>query len=125
MKRIILFLFAVGSFWDATTTYMGTYQLLNSDSEVSIIASLIFALIILAFLVSTFDIWKIDNEIGNIFKAILIIAIFYDLYTSWNGNIHILFDGHINDQQYSILIPLTLFMTISPIFGMYLYKNEL
>ena len=124
MRSILMILFGAGALWDVTTTIYGTWNILNGNNFFALIASIAFGLVILALLASTLWIWKKEGVFGLGFKIFWCISIIYDLATSWNGNLSLLFQGRVNGVQYLLLIGLTLFMSLSPIAWTYVQSQS-
>lgn len=115
-------MFGIGALWDAATTVYGTYELMNSSGFFQIAASIAFAIVILAIVGSTLWIWRLKGVFGLCFRWAWGLGIAYDLFTSWMGNVDLLFKGQLSFIKLLLLIGLTLYMGLSPI--MWAYVNE-
>lgn len=130
-------LFAVGAFFDATTTMLGTSEILssttNQDNKSFIIgAALVFALLITTIVASS-EVLLHELYSSAFKKAVVlptVIAAFgYDFYTSAYGvSGLILGEGHdlLVQETNMILIVLflSLFMTMSPFIAIKLWSIE-
>ncbi len=124
MKKYLLFLFGVGCLWDVLTTVYGTWVLFDHKALFPLLASITFGLVILALLGSVIWIWKTEGVFGSGFKAAWIVGIAYDLFTSWNGNLNLLFGRSVAGSQFVMLVGLTVFMTLSPIAWVYVFNED-
>lgn len=124
LKNFLLILFGAIAFWDAATTFIGSYEILGTSKDIAIGFSIGFAVIILALMISTTSIWSVQGGFGFILKPIWIIAFIFDIYTSYTGNLDIVLGGEANGKQFILLAGMTLLTTSAPIlFSLFLIKN--
>jgi hypothetical protein len=114
MKAIILLLFGIGALWDVATTVYGTWIIFPGRTALTLIASVVFGLVILALLASTLWIWRKGGVSGIVFKIAWLVGLGYDLWTSWSGNYDLLFAREPTGAQVALAIGLTCFMSLSP-----------
>ena len=115
MRIFLLIVLVLASIWDAFTTVYGTIYVLG-DGIIQIAAALLFSGLILGFVLNTKRIirWR-GGFVGGITKFFWLIALFYDLFTSWIGNESLLLTGNGGAAELAILVGLTLLVTASPI----------
>ena len=118
--QLVIFFFGLASLWDGFTTFHGTANILannnNVEPNIIIIISSVFAIIILGFMWSTVYIWEMDGFSRLLFIVFWFVAVGYDLYTSYIGNLEFIMRGQVNDQQFIVLVGITLLISGSPIF---------
>ncbi|HAQ65307.1 MAG TPA: hypothetical protein DCR43_05590 [Bacteroidales bacterium] len=103
--------------WDTVTTIYGTYSILG-DGQVQIVLSILFGILLSAFLIRTIPIIKNpDNEdiIAVGAKVLWFLAILYDIYTSFTGNFDLILGQVAGLQKIIIAIGLTIFVSSAPI----------
>ena len=102
---IVLAVVFIGTLWDGFTTLYGAYVIFRDEpwalqNVVSLrdlepraaLVALIFALLLLAFLLLARPILQAEmTPVATLLKFCLALAIGYDLFTSWLGNAHFLF----------------------------------
>jgi hypothetical protein len=120
MSILLISCFVTG-LWDGFTTFYGTSQIMGSD-PLQLIASVIFAVIITGFLFGTKIIWESSssNFLSFLLRSLWLVALGYDLYTSYLGNKNFILSGNVNDDQMIILIGMTILVSGSPIIFSYL-----
>ncbi len=123
MRKSFLVMFFVGAMWDAATTLYGTNELMGGSSFFQIVASFVFAVVILAFISGTLWIWRLKGALGKGFKGAWIAAILFDTFTSIIGNVDLLFGSNLNFSRLLLLVGLTGFMVISPIAWAWVYEQ--
>lgn len=121
--RFLIFIFGIIALYDGFTTFIGTADIMDD----SIIISVVFAVIILAIVGSTAFIWS-DNAIEEEFLRIFLrflwfVAIIYDLFTSYVGNLEVLMDGDVSGGQTFILLGLTLLVSSAPVIFSYFLRE--
>jgi len=145
LLKYFAYLFAIGAFFDATTTMLGTADVLSGGQVQSggfsqlgdkklfiILTSLMFALLITIIVASSeFLLQELNN---NVFKQFIVLptviaAFFYDFYTSILGVTSLLLEEGTDlfNQEtnvIAIVIFLSLFMTLSPFIAIKLWSNE-
>lgn len=107
-----MIVFGISSLWDAFTTLVGTSAVLQSNS---IVFSLVAAVVILAFMIGTKYIWNQEGTLKTVLIVMWIIALGYDIFTSYTGNLAVVMEGHANGDQEVFLIGLTILTSASPI----------
>jgi hypothetical protein len=107
--------------WDGFTTFYGTSQVMGNDGT-QIIASAVFAVIIGGFLFGTKVIWESASNafLSLLLRSLWVIALGYDLYTSYLGNKDFILGGNVNDDQMIILVGMTILVSGAPIIFSYL-----
>ena len=121
MASFLMVVFALISLYDGFTTIIGTANIMNDQ----MIISVVFAIAILSLVGSTAFIWSKsvlteDLFLGTFLKFLWFIAMGYDIYTSYQGNLNVLIGGYVNDEQLVILIGLTILVSASPVIFSYL-----
>ena len=117
MKKTYM-LIALGfvTLWDTITTVYGTYKILGEGS-IQLILSIFFAVIIEVHLMRTFPVLKNPSEefypVG--LKGLWFLALFYDLFTSYKGNIELILSNSLGVEKIIVAIGLTIFVSSSPI----------
>lgn len=115
MRWFLVVILAVASLWDGFTTIYGTLFILGTG-PLQIVASVLFSALILAFVLNTTRLMKLRRGfLSTITKLFWFIALCYDLYTSWIGNINLIGQGRSDGATVTILIGLTLLVSASPI----------
>ncbi len=114
MDKLLLVVLVIASVWDGFTTVYGTLIILGHDG-VSIIVALIFAGLLLSFLLNSKRIvdWEKDFT-GGILRFFLFVAIVYDLYTAWIGNQTFIVGNTTDGKKIAFLVGLTLMISGSP-----------
>jgi len=112
MKKVLMIVFGIASLWDAFTTLVGTSAVLQSNSMVF---SVVAAVVILAFMIGTKYIWNQEGTLKTILVTMWVIALGYDVFTSFTGNLAVVMEGYANESQMAFLIGLTILTSASPI----------
>ena len=127
MKKTYM-LFALGfvTLWDTIATAYGTYKILG-EGPAQLIFSIFFAVIIAVHLMRAFPVLKNPSEefypVG--LKVFWFLALFYDLFTSFKGNIEFIFNNSLSVEKIILAIGLTLFVSSSPIgVSKFYYERE-
>lgn len=97
MKYLLILMFGSVACWDAVTTYIGAMAILNSRSF-AMPASIIITIATTAFALSTKYIfadptttgWKLPRGSGIIFIPLWLLAICFNIYTSFIANSQVL-----------------------------------
>lgn len=121
MFMVLLVILGITGLWDGFTTFYGSHSMLG-DTGVSIIMSIIFAVIITAFLFTTSFIWsrEIEDEfIGILLRGFWLIAFGYDIFTSFIGNKDIILPEAGSFSQLAMLVGITIMVSGSPIIFSY------
>lgn len=142
VKFLLIFIFALGAFWDFATSFLGIVGLFGvtelsrldslGNSLGVLITALIGSLIILALSLNTEDMW--EKSADNTYKILRLFHVFgvgFDAYTSYLGTAQniILKDSRTayitielgevwektSFQQQIVLLFITILITISPI----------
>lgn len=123
MKKILVLVLGLASFWDGFTTVYGTINTIGMGIF-QLIAGLIFGALILCCLLFTERIirWE-SNFTGAILRFFWFIALCYDLYTSWLGNRDFIIGYNPSDKKTVVLIGLTALVSGSPIILSLLWKE--
>lgn len=102
--------------WDTITTVYGTYVILGSGIK-QLIISILFGLIISTFLLNTMPIIKNPKEDFITFgsKGLWFLAICYDLFTAFKGNLDFILENVSGDEKIFISIGITIFICSAPI----------
>jgi hypothetical protein len=102
--------------WDTFTTVYGTH-LIFGDGFVQMAASIGFSLILTGFLLRTIPIIKnpSDDLIPAGAKILWFIAIGYDVFTSFTGNMDLILGNASGTQKVILAIGLTIFVCSAPI----------
>jgi hypothetical protein len=103
--------------WDTVTTIYGTSTILGKG-PIQIILAVLFGILITSFLFRTIPIIKNPSEelipVGT--KVLWFLAVLYDLYTAFLGNMDlILGDTATGVQKVVIAVGLTIFICSAPI----------
>ncbi len=116
MRIILMVLLALTGLWDGFTTLWGTSVILG-DSSIHYFVSTLMALVTLGLLFSTHEIIETDvaSFLGLLLRALWIMGVSYDLFTSYMGNEEFLIGGIANAQQFVVLIGITVVVSGSPI----------
>jgi len=135
MRNVLLIIFTPIALYDGFTTVLGTAAILGQTS-VGILLSILFSLIILAFMLGTFPIWSSRTLSSNaqnkdaegcllsFIRFIWVAAFIYDIYTSYSGNKALVAgENSTSISQEIILVGLTLFISAAPIFVSYMLSS--
>lgn len=120
LKTGILIFLALLTAFDTFTTFWGTQTILG-DSIYSTVISAIFALGIGSMLLSTVAVFEYVKTkggfLGKGLGLVWIIFFVYDIFTSWKGNLNLMYGSHpsLNGEQFAILASTTIFVSISSI----------
>lgn len=111
--------------WDGFTTFYGT-SIVMGDNDTQVVASAIFAVIIGGFLFGTKGIWEASASsfLSLLLRSLWLVALGYDLYTSFLGNKDFILGGNINDDQMIILVGMTILVSGAPIIFSYLVEKK-
>lgn len=119
----LLIILGLAGLWDGFTTFYGSYSLLGGGG-MSVIISMIFAVIITAFLFTTSFIWSRELQgefIGDLLKGFWFIAFAFDVFTSFVGNKDILLSNVVElDESMIMLVGITALVSGSPIIFSYI-----
>lgn len=125
MRFFLVAAFFLGTMWDAATTVFGTASIISGSSRIGLegldgtetISSVIFALIITAILVGFQSFARIgsDTPVWIISWALFLAALFYDIYTSYVGNVAMVIKGVPTGDQLILAVALTVFSSASPL----------
>ncbi|MCB1193987.1 MAG: hypothetical protein KDK90_26360 [Leptospiraceae bacterium] len=151
MKLLILFLLGIGAFWDGATSAMGLYNIMTSEKEVKITAisnmvkseenaaktkqrsymklaiSIVGSCILFGVLLSTFSL--LGSTTSNaLYKGVMvfmvILAIGFDLLTSYYGNKEYMFNNNVDSLvQHILLIMITVLVTGSTLYYSWKMKH--
>lgn len=115
-KTLFLILIGAVAVWDTVMTYHGTYKIFG-DGNVQVLVSIGFAFILTGYLIRTIPIIRNPSEemipVGA--KVLWFLAICYDLFTSFTGNMDLILNNVGGPQKVILAIGLTLFVSSSPI----------
>ena len=117
MNRTLLgILLGIVAIWDTIMTGYGTYKILG-DGNLQLVVSIGFSLLLGGFLLYTIPIIKNPSEdlipVGA--KVLWFLAICYDVFTSFTGNMEIILGNSTGVQKVLLAIGLTIFVCSSPI----------
>jgi len=126
---VLLFL-ALLSVFDIVTTFRGTQTILGFSPYQTAFSG-VFALIIGVTLVATSSVFHTAKYSHNIFFKLLpilwLVLFSYDVYTSYLGNLSFMYGNasiaDITQEQLLILVPTTIFVSISSIIISYMTKD--
>ena len=133
MRNLLIF-FVVATIWDAFTTFYGTLSILHNNYEMGLIdmitadmnktfASAGFSFVIVLLLLSA----KVVVTTGwhIMFRVIVGITFFYDVFTSYMGNQSFIINtSNTTISQFFILLGLTLVVSGSTIAIPYVLESE-
>ncbi len=135
MRNLLLLIFGLVALFDGFTTVLGTAAILGETTP-GILISILFSLIILAFMIGTYPIWNasvIDTWVENketegcllfFIRFLWIAAFLYDIFTSYSGNKFLVVgEETASASQEAILVGLTLLVSASPIFVSYMLNT--
>ena len=118
IRNIIILGLGIITVWDTFTTITGTTSIIGNGS-MQMFISVIFGIMISAFLVFTLPILENDDEnlVTTGAKILWFLAICYDLYTSYTGNQTFITEQATagNIQKIIITVGMTIFVSSSPI----------
>lgn len=119
-KATIVLICLVCSFallWDGFTTLYGTQKIFGA-TNIALIASILLGLLIIVIMVFT-PVLLTSEELPITVKVVLVplypTAVVYDFYTSYIGNLDLLFKGVVDGSQRFVVIGLTIFVSSSSI----------
>jgi len=115
MRGILLIIFGLVATWDVFTTFVGISEILGDKGSAQIFIAVVFALVIAGFLFGTSYIFSSSGGASSILIVLWFIALGYDLYTSYAGNLYYVMEGSASGNQHIILIGLTLLVSCAPI----------
>jgi len=109
-------LLGVVAIWDTVTTVYGTYKIFG-DGTIQLVVSIGFALLLGGYLLWTIPIIKNPSEelipVGA--KVLWFLAICYDVFTSFTGNMDLILGNSTGVQKVLLAIGLTIFVCSAPI----------
>jgi len=115
-RSLLIILLSVVTIWDTITTIYGTYTIFGAGT-IQLVVSIGFALLLAGFLIRTIPIIKNPSEelipVGT--KVLWFLAILYDLFTSFTGNMDLILGNATGTQKVILAIGLTLFVCSAPI----------
>lgn len=115
-RSLLIILLGIVAIWDTITTVYGTYTIFG-DGAIQIIVSIGFALILTGYLLRTIPIIKNPSEelipVGA--KVLWFLAILYDIFTSFTGNMDLILGNATGVQKVLVAIGLTIFVCSAPI----------
>ncbi|SRX74754.1 hypothetical protein [Aequorivita antarctica] len=115
-RSLLIILLGVVTIWDTVTTVYGTYTIFG-EGTIQLVVSIGFALLLAGFLIRTIPIIKNPSEelipVGT--KVLWFLAILYDLFTSFTGNMDLILGNATGTQKVVLAIGLTLFVCSAPI----------
>ena len=118
-----MLIFSILSVWDAFTSVIGTSHFLKLKND--IIPSVIPAIMIIAFMTCTRYIWQQANGSLRIVLGFLwVIAFFYDVFTSYFGNLLYILNGSAQGEQTLFLWGITFLTSVSPVLISVLLSDE-
>lgn len=105
------------SLWDTVTTIYGTMLIVGRGAP-QVVISVLFGILISVFLLRTIPILKNPREdlltLGT--KALWFLALLYDLYTAFEGNMDLILGENASGHQKVIIaVGLTIFICSAPI----------
>lgn len=117
MNRTLMgLLLGVVAIWDTVTTVYGTYKIFG-DGTIQLVVSIGFALLLGGYLLWTIPIIKNPSEelipVGA--KVLWFLAICYDVFTSFTGNMDLILGNSTGVQKVLLAIGLTIFVCSAPI----------
>jgi hypothetical protein len=124
MRLFLFIVLTLASIWDVFTTVYATLTILGTGI-VQIIAALLFAALIMSFILNTRRImqWR-SGFVGGIVKVFWFVALACDFYTAWVANVDLLTRGQESTAELIIVIGLTLLVTSSPILLSVLWERR-
>lgn len=124
MDILFLLVVAAAGLWDGFTTIYGTTQVLGTGF-LQILVSLLFSGLVLGFLLNTRRILGPQEGIIALFTRFFwLLALFYDLYTSWIGNSNLIVPERTTTAETIILVGLTLLVSGSTILFPFLWTRQ-
>lgn len=115
-RPLLTILLGIVTIWDTITTVYGTYTIFG-DGTIQLVVSICFALILAGFLIRTIPIIKNPSEelipVGT--KVLWFLAICYDIFTSFTGNMDLILGNSTGVQKVMLAIGLTVFVCSAPI----------
>ncbi len=127
LRNFLMFGLGLVTVWDTFTTITGTTAIIGVGN-IQIFISVIFGLIISAFLIFTIPILNnTDDDLIAIGAKILwFLAVCYDLYTSFTGNKTFIAEQAASGNIERILITagMTIFVSSSPIGISYVWNKK-
>jgi hypothetical protein len=112
----LILLLAVVTIWDTITTIYGSYTILG-EGTVQLLISIGFAVFLAGYLLRTIPIIKNPSEdlVPQGAKVLWLLAICYDIFTSFTGNIELLLGNTSGTEKVIFAIGLTIFVCSAPI----------
>jgi hypothetical protein len=115
-RPLLTILLGIVTIWDTVTTVYGTYKIFG-DGTIQLVVSIGFALLLAGFLIRTIPIIKNPSEelipVGT--KVLWFLAICYDIFTSFTGNMDLILGNATGVQKVVLAIGLTVFVCSAPI----------
>ena len=115
-RTLLMILLGLVSIWDTITTIYGTYTIFGNGT-IQLVVSIGFGLILTGFLLRTIPIIKNPSDelipVGT--KVLWFLAIGYDVFTSFTGNMEIILSNSTGTQKVILAIGLTIFVCSAPI----------
>ncbi len=121
MKTIGKVVLGIFSLWDGFTTVVGTDEWLNPDNQLFNVA---IALAIMAVMIFSKTIIEQDGILKFLLGLLLIVAVVFDVYTSYAGNLEYFFNGHVRGDEYIGLIAATFVTCMCPILLSVMIHND-
>ena len=137
MKGPIALIFLLGTLWDAATTVFGTATIITGQEnpdlfnldEPELISAVVFALIVTGILAGASTVFVRFRQssffLFGIGLVIFLFALFYDVYTSYIGNVAMVIKDQPTGDQLLLTIALTLFSSASPLILSFLYRSDI
>lgn len=125
MNILLLIIVALAGLWDGFTTIYGTTKVLGTG-PIQIAVSLLFSALVLSFLLSTRRILggSEGGFMGLFARFFWLLALFYDLYTSWIGNSDLILPHRSTVAETVILLGLTFLVSGSTILFPFLWERR-
>ena len=115
-RSLLIILLGVVTIWDTITTVYGTYTIFGHGT-IQLVVSIGFALLLAGFLIRTIPIIKNPSEelipVGA--KVLWFLAVCYDIFTSFTGNMDLILGNSTGTQKVILAIGLTIFVCSAPI----------
>ena len=130
MKSILVmlvFAFGLASFWDAITTFYGTYTALQAANGSAVMVSGIVTLVVSTLMISSAYVLKQSIALS----ALWFFGLAYSLYTSFMGTSTLVLGSQMSatttpeeyGPQLILLLSMTIFTTAAPVIFSYLIKR--
>ena len=126
--KLFLPVFCIVALWDAFTTVFGTIAILGGSSLGSIIMGILVSVVMIILFFFTFSIWSddaIENEFMQIiFRALWLIAVSYDVFTSFYGNRAFIAGEELNVAGVAVVIMATVLVCGSTMIASWLLNED-